>query len=358
MFGDLAISFEGGDVFPNLTLNEFDTYRFETPDGSRYCFYVNGQLFYCRDGLDFGVELHSLLQIRGEGGCDLDLLPTINRWDFIRYGQIAEGESIVSSDPPAGVIDILDLPNLDRFIVSFDAPNYVLVDDITVTSTGGTTPSVAMIRRLNNSEPNIVEIVLDRKLRVGETTTFTFAKVAAPNTVSYSYLAFGACCLQDGTCADTEKNECLDQGGVFSQGGQCADTQACCFGDGSCAELFQRCCRAQGGTPVDTEALCEGDADFDGLDGSCGDGCPTDTGKTEPGVCGCGVTERDRDDDTIPDCIDQCPNQDDRIDENDDGLPDCLDFLPIPTTTAWGLAILTLLLLTAGKIFHRRFCPG
>lgn len=37
--------------------------------------------------------------------------------------------------------------------------------------------------------------------------------------------------------------------------------------------------------------------------------CPDDSLKTLPGICGCGVPDDDADQDTIIDCIDNCPNQ-------------------------------------------------
>jgi len=49
------------------------------------------------------------------------------------------------------------------------------------------------------------------------------------------------------------------------------------------------------------------DADGDGTpDGK--DGCPADSSKTAPGVCGCGEAETDRDRDGTPDCADLCPD--------------------------------------------------
>ena len=64
------------------------------------------------------------------------------------------------------------------------------------------------------------------------------------------------------------------------------------------------------------------------------------------GQCGCGAAAVDSDGDTVADCVDQCPNSDDRIDANNDGAPDCL---VIPTTSAWGVLVLALLLATAAK---------
>ena len=35
----------------------------------------------------------------------------------------------------------------------------------------------------------------------------------------------------------------------------------------------------------------------------CADNCPEDAGKVEPGVCGCGTTDTDSDEDGTADCI-------------------------------------------------------
>ncbi|UCC31845.1 MAG: hypothetical protein JSU86_06120, partial [Phycisphaerales bacterium] len=93
---------------------------------------------------------------------------------------------------------------------------------------------------------------------------------------------------------------------------------------------------------------CEEDSDGDGLIDDC-DGCPSDSEKTSPGVCGCGVLDVDSDSDTVPDCVDQCPGEDDRIDENRNGIPDCREPEPIPALSQWGLVILGLMLLMYGK---------
>ena len=95
----------------------------------------------------------------------------------------------------------------------------------------------------------------------------------------------------------------------------------------------------------------EDDADGDNVCAPL-DGCPYDPQKVEPGQCGCGESDHDSDGDTVADCIDVCPGLDDTIDGNGDGTPDCIQV--IPTVSEWGLAVLTLVLLTAGKIFFGR----
>ena len=128
MFGDAAASESGDDVITGLERNAFHTYRFETEDGSNFCFAVDGFVFHC--GKDHLPTLGRTLQTGGDGGCAQ--FPAVNKWDFIRYGQIAEEEAIVASDPPSGIVDAQAHPALDRFTVTFDQPNYVYIDEITV----------------------------------------------------------------------------------------------------------------------------------------------------------------------------------------------------------------------------------
>jgi probable HAF family extracellular repeat protein len=88
---------------------------------------------------------------------------------------------------------------------------------------------------------------------------------------------------------------------------------------------------------------CELDFDGDGVIDDC-DGCPLDADKTSPGACGCNsaASEEDDDGDGFANCIDTCPGADDAafgpcpVDE-------------IPTVSAWGLLLLTLLLLVTAK---------
>ena len=56
------------------------------------------------------------------------------------------------------------------------------------------------------------------------------------------------------------------------------------------------------------------------------DNCPADPDKLEPGVCGCGVADRDSDGDAVLDCNDLCPHiAGAHIDSDSDGLGDDCD---------------------------------
>jgi hypothetical protein len=80
----------------------------------------------------------------------------------------------------------------------------------------------------------------------------------------------------------------------------------------------------------------QADADGDGAGDAC-DNCPNDAGKTEPGACGCGVSDTDADGDGTPDCNDGCPSDPDKTapgtcgcgiadtDTDGDGTSDCID---------------------------------
>lgn len=73
------------------------------------------------------------------------------------------------------------------------------------------------------------------------------------------------------------------------------------------------------------------------------DNCPEDPAKTEPGICGCGTSDVDTDDDSTPDCNDGCPADADKtapgtcgcgvadVDTDGDGTADCIDGCPADT---------------------------
>ncbi len=78
------------------------------------------------------------------------------------------------------------------------------------------------------------------------------------------------------------------------------------------------------------------DSDGDDVGDAC-DNCPDDPKKTEPGICGCGVSDIDSDGDGTPNCNDDCPDDSNKTepgicgcgtqdtDSDADGTPDCND---------------------------------
>jgi len=204
MLGDTVVSFSGDYVLSGLTIEAFHTHRFESTDGKSYCFAVDGEPFVCGKGLQ-GTG-YNYLQMYGHGGCNPALDPTYNEWDFVRYGTIAYGEQIVSSDPAQGFVDARAHATLDRFTVTYDSPNYVYIDEISgdVAATEPRSheatqgefdilystfdiPSVVATRRLDNGPPETVEIVLDRPIPYNATTRFTFNDGVAVNVVEFTF---------------------------------------------------------------------------------------------------------------------------------------------------------------------------
>ncbi|MFO7558064.1 MAG: choice-of-anchor U domain-containing protein [Desulfobacterales bacterium] len=59
------------------------------------------------------------------------------------------------------------------------------------------------------------------------------------------------------------------------------------------------------------------------------DYCPDDPNKIDPGVCGCGISDVDTDNDGTPDCIDSCPNDPNKTDP---GVNGCGETEPLPVT--------------------------
>ncbi len=70
------------------------------------------------------------------------------------------------------------------------------------------------------------------------------------------------------------------------------------------------------------------------------DDCPDDPEKTAPSLCGCGISDADRDGDGTPDCMDGCAEDPEKrtpgicgcglsdADSDNDGTPDCMDGCP------------------------------
>jgi hypothetical protein len=100
---------------------------------------------------------------------------------------------------------------------------------------------------------------------------------------------------------------------------------------GATAEACNHVYLARNSCPLDTD----GD-----LVADCLDACSNDRGKTQPGLCGCGVAETDTDRDFTPDCIDGCDSDANKVvagvcgcgvadtDADGDGTPNCVDTCP------------------------------
>ena len=95
--------------------------------------------------------------------------------------------------------------------------------------------------------------------------------------------------------------------GTVDDGEECDDGNTV-NGDGCSNECMEECM----------------DTDGDGTD-DCSDNCPSDSKKTEPGVCGCGSEDIDSDGDGALDCNDGCPSDPDKSDPMvcGCGMPDC-----------------------------------
>ncbi len=186
LFGDAAFSFSCAHGITGLEIDEFHTYRYESLNGSDFWVAADGSVFldtYGTRPLD-GV----FLQFGGAPSCGLAYVPVISEWDMIRFGTIDFGELITASDPPAGYLEPDTYPALDRFAVTFDSPNYVYLDQISVEVSGGTVPVVIKTWRRENDEPHTLEVLLDRPIPAGEHTRFIFNDGVAINVVDYSYM--------------------------------------------------------------------------------------------------------------------------------------------------------------------------
>ena len=180
------------------------------------------------------------------------------------------------------------------------------------------------------------------------------ANAHAPQGAGTVCTAPEACCFPHGWCQMVDPLCCVDQGGEpRGPGTQCLGTAACCFPDGSCEYLDALCCENRGGTPYtgelcgDLQGCCIPDA------GTCLAACVNtaelccigEFGGTPMGSgTACGT---DSDADGIDDLCDVCSGVNDH-----DFCPGCNS--AIPTVSEWGLVILTLLLLVAGKVYFGR----
>ena len=138
LYGDAVVSSGAWSFVLGLSIDGFHTYRFESADGIHYTFSVDGRVFLTGDQNQ--PNGYSFIGIDGFGGCLGDeIANAVNEWDFVRFGTIEYGERIVASDPPSGFVDARVHPSLDRFTITYDSPNYVHIDDVTV-DVGATEP--------------------------------------------------------------------------------------------------------------------------------------------------------------------------------------------------------------------------
>jgi hypothetical protein len=72
------------------------------------------------------------------------------------------------------------------------------------------------------------------------------------------------------------------------------------------------------------------DSDLDGKK-DCFDGCPYDKNKFQPGVCGCGVPDTNRDSDPYMGCVDRCDDDPDNVDVGDCGCDGTATLKPAGT---------------------------
>ena len=184
MFQDAVVDFEGGDFVFGLDTDIFHTYRFESEDGANYTVSVDGIVFNVdvdADGSGF-----AFVQPGGRGACGGSRpQPVRNEWDFIRYGTIGTDEQVVSVDPLQGNLTAAQGAQFRSFVITFDQPAYLYVDDLSVSVTGGVAPSITATRRPDNAPPEVLEVFVDGTPPPGETTTFSFDTGTGPQTIAY-----------------------------------------------------------------------------------------------------------------------------------------------------------------------------
>jgi hypothetical protein len=179
LYGDTVIAFEGGVLVADLSLDSFHTYRFASLDGRNYTVSVDGAPFLVAIGND--TTAGDYFEFGGLGGCSSEPFVGVrNEWDMIRYGTIGFGERIVGAEPAGGFLDPQRNAEVRRVVVTWDAPNYAYIDDISVEVTCDSdevcpaAPVVIATKRLDNGPPEVLEIVLDRRLPPDARTVFTF----------------------------------------------------------------------------------------------------------------------------------------------------------------------------------------
>jgi hypothetical protein len=149
-------------------------------------------------------------------------------------------------------------------------------------------------------------------------------------------------------------DDCDGPGDDDSDGDGCCDEEDLCDEDSTGLPDPGKCDPGQCGCnndDIDSDGDCTADPPIPGCAGHCMD-C-VDECNNDPyacvldDFCGCPLTPYDWDGDGVPNCEDQCQGIDDAI-----FAPDCIGV--IPTVSEWGLMILALLLLVAGKVYFGR----
>ncbi|MCH8146833.1 MAG: IPTL-CTERM sorting domain-containing protein [Planctomycetes bacterium] len=175
--------------------------------------------------------------------------------------------------------------------------------------------------------------------------TCCLANGDTPNGPGSVCTATAACCLS-GTCEVLDPLCCLVRGGVpQAPGTTCGECGSCCLADKDCLDdIVNGTCAAVGGSFNGEGSICLGDSDGDGIDDQCENCIGVDDAIFGTFVC----SETGLVCETDADCApgETCKKA-------------CLG--KIPTVSEWGLIVLSLLLLTAGKIYfgyHRRRLVG
>lgn len=185
--------------------------------------------------------------------------------------------------------------------------------------------------------------------------------------------AMGACCLpEEGMCTLAHEASCVGSAGIFAgEGTLCGEPDACCLNDGTCIKVSEGCCLAAGGTYQGQGTLCD-------PTGACYTSNPLSCVETIADCC-TGTYEGDG---TSCEAIGACCLCDGSCmvttqssceasggtlqgdgtwcigDNNGNGINDTCEGRgaePIPTVSAWGLVLMTLLLLVGAKICLARW---
>jgi reprolysin (M12B) family zinc metalloprotease/disintegrin/thrombospondin type 3 repeat protein len=154
----------------------------------------------------------------------------------------------------------------------------------------------------------------------------------------------GACyfgeCRSRATQCEQIAQQIADQGGADNLSGPGPRCEASCD-EVVCGSGPNSCTTITGGPRVPDGVLCAGGQCVNQVCVALVDQCPNDTGKSEPGVCGCGNSDKDSDGDATADCLDECPMDPNKRargtcgcgasdkDSDGDGTADCKDKCPM-----------------------------